>query len=348
LRHEILPELRKAVPTSAYSPSVVAFGRMHPKEWRGVDHTSFKPVELTPFLKEHIEDLLSREAKKLGFTNFSHEAYSAWADIILKLSHGHPRCIANLVSLLCVERFAIPPHELDSPAIFQDFIVEVIKREILSDENLAPLASARKKNAITVRLQEILPYICVFRFYLPAQLLILAYCKLIKKDEISELEDWLSDTFILDQSQDAQDEAWYRPHKVIRGLLADTLHRHDPDAFAQINQSACSFYDAWIKGKAKKQIPYLLKGGLNDQNQIYYIIEGLYHHAQTGKSHDNMIKLLKSYLAALRSVVCPFKNLTRMLADNIEKNEELQQILHRQEDPENYQKLIKVIENWQN
>jgi len=351
LRDEFLPELQRVVREPAYYPAVIAFGRIYPREWRGKDIVHFKIVELSPFDKAVIKEILLRKTeelkKKEGLNlSFPNNAYDEWAESILNISHGHPRCIVNLVSWLYEQHFAVPT-DFDSEETFLSFVVPVIEREILSEDNLAPLEPIEKKSEIANRLRQVLPYLCLFRSYSLAQLRILAHCKLIEENEIGELEELLSRTFLIDHPAR---QAAFRPHEVIRRLLADALYHQHPDVFARIHQAACEFYDAWIAGKARTQSPNLLGEILRDYEQIDYIVEGLYHHSQARRgqySIDFLKEKLISYLDNIRtSERHTKKNLISILDRLMLDDAELKQIIRRQGNPEDYKVLLSLVENW--
>ena len=349
LRRELLPELRRAVREPAFYPAVIAFGRVHPKEWRGKDSVRFRTVELSPFSKAVIDEILRRKTGELYKTeglklNFPDSAYNEWAEEILNISHGHPRCIVNLVSWLYEQNFA-PPADFDSKKTFLSIVLPVIEREILNEDNLAPLEPIDKKGTVASRLREVLPHICVFRFYAQAQLRILAHCELIRPDEIGELEELLNYTFLISHPTL---KAWYAPHEIIRKLLADSLYYQQRDIFNKINQAACQFYDAWITNSGEPQSANLLGGALQDHDLIDYIIEGLYHNSLAGKWQEPVPLLqdkLKSYLHSLRGYN-PVKHLTRLLADRMLEDVELRQLIQRNRKADDYDALISLIMNW--
>lgn len=343
LRRELLPELRRAVKEPAFYPAVIAFGRVHPKEWRGKDSVRFRTVELSPFGKAVIEEILRRKTDELNL-NFPDSAYDEWAEKILNISHGHPRCIVNLVSWLYEQNFA-PPTDFSSKETFLSFVVTVIEREILSEDNLAPLEPIDKKSAVANRLRQVLPYICVFRFYSRAQLRILNNCELINAEEIGELEEQLNRTFLIAHPTL---KAWFEPHEIIRKLLADSLYHQNRERFIKINEATCRFYDDWITNPGGSQSTNLLGGTLQDHDLIDYIMEGLYHHSFASKWQKPAPILqdkLTSYLRCLRGHN-PAKNLTRLLADRMLDDAELRQVIERQGKTNVHDELISIVTNW--
>ncbi len=344
LRHELLPELRETVSEPSFYPSIIAFGRVNPREWRGEETVRFEAMTLSPFRKAIIVDILRRKSEEMNLP-FPHRAYDQWAEYILKVSHGHPRCILNLVSWLCEEKFSITAAKFDSKEIFQSFVVPVIEREIFSDDNLAPREPIERVNIVANKLRRVLPYACVFRFYSNAQLRILADCKLIEESEITELEEQLSHTFLIDHPTKL---AWFKPHDTIRRLLADWLKHQQPQVFTMINQAACQFYDRWVLGDDAP--PNLMGERVQDHDQVYYIVEGLYHHslAFAGRDLVNALKeKLTHYLKSLRGHH-PIKQMTGLLANNLRDDGELRQIIQQNGQPDDYENLITFANNRNN
>lgn len=343
LRRELLPELKETVLEPTFYPSIIAFGRVNPREWRGEEAVRFEVVPLSPFRKAVIVDILRLKSAEMNLP-FPQRAYDQWAEQILNVSHGHPRCILNLVSWLCEEKFSITAGNFDSKEIFQSFVVPVIEREIFSDGNLAPHETIERINIVASRLQRILPFICVFRFYSIAQLRILVDCALIDENDVTELEGQLSHTFLIDHPTKL---AWFKPHETIRRLLADWLSHQQPEIFTKINQAACQFYDSWVIGDDVP--PNLMGERVQDHDQIYYISEGLYHYslALAGKDLINALKeKLTRYLKSLRGHH-PTKQMTGLLASNLRDDGELRQIVQQNAQPDDYEELMSFVNNWQ-
>lgn len=343
LRYELLPELKKMVLEPAFYPSIIAFGRVNPREWRGEETVRFEVMTLSPFRKAVIVDILRQKSIEMNLPFPSH-AYDQWAEYILKVSHGHPRCILNLVSWLCEEKFSITAADFDSKEIFQSFVVPVIEREIFSDDNLAPREPIEKSSLVADRLQQVLPYVCVLRFYSIAQLRILVDCALIDEPEVTELEGQLSRTFLIDHPTKF---AWFKPHETIRRLLADWLRHQSPEVFTKINLAACQFYDRWVIGDNVP--PNLMGERVQDHDQIYYIIESLYHHSLAFAGNGligTMKELLLQYLNSLRGHHS-VKQMTGLLVNNLRDDGELRQIFQQKGQPDDYENLITFANNRQ-
>ncbi len=351
IRQKLLPELRTAVQEPAYYPAVIAFGRVHPREWRGEDAVRFKTVELSAFTKAVIKEILLRKTEELNkkdglSLSFPDGAYNKWAEIILKVSHGHPRCIVNLVSWLYEQHFAVPT-DFDTKETFLSFVVPVIEREILSEDNLAPLEPIDKRSIVAKRLRQVLPYICVFRSYSLAQLRILSHCKLIEDSDIEWLEEQLGRTFLIDHPLS---HVSFRPHEVIRRLLADALYHQAPEVFAKIHQTTYEFYDTWIKSTGKARSSPLLGGVLRDYEQINYMVESLYHHTQACrvlKLDDSLEKVSTRYLSCIRnSGRYTKKNLVRRLDEILLNDDELELSLRMQGRTDEHKALLSLVEGW--
>ena len=349
IRRELLPELRKAVRDPAYYPAVIAFGRVHPREWRGKDTVRFKTVNLSAFNKAVIKEILLRKTEELNKkekrkVSFQVDAYDEWSEIILNISHGHPRCIVNLVSWLYEQHFAMPSN-FYSKETFMSFVMPVIEREILSEDNLVPLEPIEERGVRAKLLRQLLPYICVFRFYSRAQLRILTHCNLIKDDEIEALEQQLGRTFLIDRPLS---HVSYTPHKVIRKLLADALYYQAPEIFAKIHQTTYEFYDMWIRSKRKIRLSHLRGDVLQDYAQIEYIVECLYHYTQACRVlqlEASLEELLRRYLNSIRSSDMHTKqSLIEKLDELLLEDDELEQSLRLQGKSDEYKALLSLVE----
>jgi hypothetical protein len=339
IRHELLPVLHRAVKRASYFPAIIAFGRNHPLPWRGAGAVRFEPIELSAFTQPVIEEILRRKTEKLGLS-YSDEIYSDWSEHILQISHGHPRCIVNLVSWLYEEKFA-PPTAFDTDETFASFVIPVIEREILSEDNLAPLESVPDKIEVARLLRKILPRLCVFRLYSVAHLRLLIKRGLIPEDDVEKLETWLSRTFLIDPPRD---RLWYKPHDVIRRLMADMLFRHERKAFQEINKLACSIYDDWILGKGKNAAPQ--QRPAQDEIQLRYIVEAIYHHAlarKKGRSINELKSKLSSYLSQLRWSLSR-ESLLLMLVNLLSNDEELREAVNQRGKPDDYNVLLAEVE----
>ncbi len=341
IRNELLPGLHSAVKKASYYPAMIAFGRIYPLEWRGGRGVRFEAVELSAFRKPIIEEILHRKTEERNLT-FSDEDHAEWSENILRISHGHPRCIVNLVSWLYEEYFA-PPTAFDTDEAFASFVIPVIEREILSEDNLAPLEAIPNKIETAKRLRKVLPYVCVFRFYAAAHLRILANCGVIEEAETDKLEELLSRTFLIDPPRQ---RPWYKPHEVIRRLMGDMLFHREPKTFQKINQQACKTYDAWILGEPENAPPNNSRHA-QDEIQVHYIVEGLYHHNLARKKTESIRSLkniLDGYLVSLHGVL-PRKNLFMMLYDFLLEDEELRQLVNQRGKPDDYEALLAMVES---
>jgi len=306
VRQKLLPELQNAVYEPLYYPAVIAFGRVQPREWRGRDTVRFRTIELSPFSKGVIKDILLRKTDELNRNeklnlSFSDEPNNQWAESILKISHGHPRCIVNLVSWLYENHFSMRT-DFDSKEMFLSFVMPVIEREILSEDNLAPQEDIDKKSETAKWLRQILPYLCLFRSYSLAELRILVECKVIEDHRIDELENFLRRTFLIDRA--SSNQASFKPHETIRQLLADAVYYQNPEAFRQIHQTAHHSYHNWIIGTAPLASTNLLGDDPRDFEQVHYIVESLYHYreARRGRpSPDDSPALLERYRNSIRN-----------------------------------------------
>jgi len=348
LQDTLLPELWKATGKPTYYPVIIAFSRFHPLEWHRSEAICFESVELLPFRKEAIEERLRLKTKELGLEPFSDPMYAAWAEKILQISHGHPSCILKLVSNFYDEPFT-KVSGLNSSETFIKLINPVIEAEILSEHNLAPFEPIAKRANTAKRLQKVLPYVSVFRFYSFAQLHILAHCGLIEKHEINELIELLNQTLHIEPPVR---QAWCKPHETIRRLLTDALYYQNRDVFDKINQAACDFYNAWITGDGNQEFLNLFNGKLQDFEQIYYIVESLYHHSLAGRGKDlvvNLQKIMESYLGHLRGNY-PRKYLIETLVRCMRGDRELEQVVRKRVKADDhdilndYQALVSFVE----
>lgn len=307
IRQTLLPELHNVVHEPLYYPAIIAFGRMQPREWRGKSAARFKTIELSPFSKAVIKEILQRKTKDLNEEqnldlSFPDEVNNAWAESILKISHGHPRCIVNLVSWLYEHNFSVRV-DFDSKETFLGFVLPVIEREILSEDNLAPQEEIGKKSETARWLRQVLPYLCLFRSYSLAELRILAECNVLQENGLDELEQLLRHTFLIDQ---AANQASFKPHETIRQLLADTVYYQNPEVFRRIHQTAHNSYHQWIAGSDATTAPNLLGDDLRDFEQIHYMVESLYHYRQSRRGQATAIDiqpLLNHYRQNIRNSV---------------------------------------------
>jgi len=323
LKDTLLPELWKVTGNSIYYPTIIAFCRFHPVEWKNGGMVRFETIELLPFRNADIEEMLRHKTKELKLEPFSDPVYASWAYKILQISHGHASCILKLVSSISDKPF-IKPADLESTETFMNFIYPVISEEILSDDNLAPFDLIAKKADSVKRLRRILPYICFFRFYSLAQLRILAYYGIITGEEVKEVADLLNRTLLFDTSIP---QARCKSPESVRKLLADALYHQNQEDFNKLNQLVCECYDVWITGEGKKELLDLSDEILKDHLQIYYIVEALYHHSLTKKGQDLIASLkviMENYLNHLRGNY-PQKYRIEMLVRCMQGDAELKQ-----------------------
>lgn len=334
LRHELLREWREVVKNPLYYPAVIAFGRLRPKEWRGEHNhkVRFDAFLLSHFGEAGIKELLLRKSQELHIS-LPDDTYTTWAANIFSISHGYPRCIVRLIAWLHKKKYSVRK-DFDFTALFDSMVVPVIEREILSDDNLAPHEPVNARSEVAEKLRRVLPYVCVFRFYSVAHLQLLADRRFIEESAIEAMEKQLRQTFFIDPPSE---QPWFTPHRTIRRLIADMLHHQQRKAFAMINQAACDSYRDWIAG-----------GVLQGSDQVFYMIEGLYHHCLASRRHLNPEKLqefIAQYLHSLHGNY-PGRDLRSMLAHHMREDAELTQIVQQRGKSEDYHALIAKVENW--